>query len=41
MKLYMRPGTELGGMNFSMGGSCAASPIFNSRIVLSGYLADM
>ena len=41
MKLYMRPGTELGGMNFSMGGSCAPSPIFNSRIVLSGYLVDM
>lgn len=41
MKLYMRPNTELGGMNFSMGGSCAPSPIFNSRIVLSGYLVDM
>jgi len=40
MKLYFRPSTELSGMNFVMGGSCTASPILNSRIVLSGYLVD-
>jgi hypothetical protein len=41
MKLYLRQNTDLGGMNFLMGGSCAPSPILNSRIVLSGYLVDM
>ena len=41
MKLYIRPGTDLGGMNFAIGGSCTPSPILNSRIILSGYLADM
>jgi hypothetical protein len=41
MKFYVRPGAELGPMNFSIGGSCPASPILNSRIVLSGYLVDM
>jgi hypothetical protein len=40
MKLYFRPGTELSGMNFAIGGSCTATPILNSRIVLSGYLVD-
>ncbi|MEO6334720.1 MAG: hypothetical protein ABIO91_07020 [Pyrinomonadaceae bacterium] len=40
MKLYFRPATELGGMSFTMGGSCTSSPIFYSRIVLSGYLVD-
>ncbi|MEP6704818.1 MAG: hypothetical protein ABJB34_08435 [Acidobacteriota bacterium] len=40
MKLYFRPSTELGGMSFAMGGSCTASPILYSRIVLSGYLVD-
>ncbi len=41
MKFYLRQNTDLGPMNFSMGGGCAPSPIFNSRIVLSGYLVDM
>lgn len=41
MKLYLQQNSELGGMNFSIGGNCAPSPIFNSRIVLSGYLVDM
>ena len=41
MKIYFRQNSDLGAMNFSIGGSCTASPILNSRIVLSGYLADM
>lgn len=40
MRLYMRPNSELGAMSFAIGGSCTASPILNSRIVLSGYLVD-
>ena len=40
MKLYLRPNTELGAMSYVIGGNCTASPIFSSRIVLSGYLVD-
>lgn len=41
VKFYIHPNTDLGAMNYSIGGSCMASPIMNSRIVLSGCLADM
>lgn len=41
MKLYIQQNSELGAMNFSIGGNCASSPLFNGRIVLSGYLVDM
>jgi len=41
MKFYVRQNTEIGGVNSVLGGNCTASPIMNSRIVLSGYLVDM
>lgn len=40
MKFYIRPNSEIGGVNSLLGGSCTSSPIFSSRIVLSGYLVD-
>ncbi len=41
MKFYMRQNTELGGVNSVVAGSYTATPILNSRMVLSGYLVDM
>ena len=40
MKLYLRPNTELSGLNSVIGGSCVVPAIFSSRVVLSGYLVD-
>ena len=40
MKFYIRQNTELGGVNSVLGGSCSATPILNSRMMLSGYLVD-
>jgi hypothetical protein len=40
MKFYIRPSSDVGGVNSLLGGSCTASPMISSRIVLSGYLVD-
>ena len=40
MKFYVRPNTEVGGLNYVMGGNCTGAPLVNSRMVLSGHLVD-